>query len=267
MTTSATQQLNEIKVQDSFGFKGGRGTVDGWESNGYQTTEWEDALVKHKVISKRQRVKTVDQLNNEWRNEQAKIDVLEQKTLEELDDMEDELEENTLAKYRARRMEEFKQAQNSSKFGVIKNISEPQYKSEVSQGSQGTWVVCCLYIFGNETNRYMLQCLANVARRHSDIKFCKIIAQECIHGYPDKFTPTIILYNDCELKGHIKGTYQFGGSNMTADFLEWELANLGVFKTDQDVDPRKRIAKLTQMGKKHIQTRNYDSDESDSLDL
>ena len=90
-------------MQDNYGFTGGLGSHD-MEDHGPQTTEWEDALVKHKIISKRIKVKTVDQLNTEWR-EENKIaeEIVEEhkiRTLEEIDELEDDVDEMTLLEYR-----------------------------------------------------------------------------------------------------------------------------------------------------------------------
>jgi len=266
-----------FQVEDKWGFTGGMGSVDGWETNGPKTTEWEDALVKHKIISKRIKLKTVDKLNQEWRDEEAEIDELDSKTLDELEEMEDELDRDTLMEYRRRRFAEVQEQQAKEKFGSMKEISKVEFVKEVAEESAGTWVVCCLYEPGEEINRFMVQCLSNVASRHKDIKFVKIVGNECIPGYPARNCPTLLLYNDGVASGHLKGTSQLGGQAMTADTIEWELSNLGCWESDQDDDPFKKFARLHmkayKKGKVHNNTRmqnlnyNEDEDSSDLLDL
>jgi len=265
---SQQQLMASLGPQDSYGFVGGKGSMD-TEDLGPVSSEWECALRKHKIIGKATRLKTVDQKNSKWRDQQAKIDVMDQKTLEELDEIEDDVEESTLMEYRRKRFAELQEAQSKAKYGTLRQISEPEYKPVVADGSKDTFTICCLFIHGDEKNKYFLKCLENVARRHSDILFTKIIAQQCIHGYPDKYTPTLLIYQDCDIKGHIKGTEQWGGSAMTADMVEWNLSKLGCFKTDQDEDPLKKIANLYRRGKYQVQSRNYEEDDSDddSLDI
>jgi len=265
------QSLKEIQVQDNYGFTGGLGSHD-VEDHGPQTTEWEDALVKHKIISKRIKVKTVDQLNTEWR-EENKIaeEIVEEhkiRTLEEIDELEDDVDEMTLLEYRRKRMRQLQEQQSKAKFGTIREITKPEFIPEVSEGSlNDQWVVCCLYV-NNRRNMYMLQCLRNVAARHPDVKFCQIVGPQCIENYPERHCPTILIYLNNESKGHIKGDAQFGGEKMTADIVEWELANLGMFRTDQDEDPWKKFAKLKHIsGRKEYRDAAADDEDSDSLDL
>merc|ERR1719499_2701400 len=97
-------------VNKEWGTVGGKGTMD-WEDNGPQTTEWEDQLVKHKIISKRTRLKTVDQKNTEWREEQEQIDTMASKDLDEIDEMEDELDDRALLDYRKDRIAAMRRAQ------------------------------------------------------------------------------------------------------------------------------------------------------------
>lgn len=264
------QNLSEIKVQDNYGFVGGLGSHD-MEDHGPETTEWEAALVKHKIISKRVRVKTVDTLNTEWREEEAERQREQnyQETLENIDELEDELDDETLLAFRRQRMKELQAAKAKNKFGTIREITKPEFIPEVSKGSLGgQWVVCCLYV-NNRKNMYMLQCLRNVAARHPDVKFCQIVGPQCIENYPERNCPTILIYHNDESKGHIKGDAQFGGEKMTADIVEYELANLGMFESDQDENPWMKFAKLTNLNirKKEYRDNAADDEDSDSLDL
>lgn len=229
----------------NFGYKGGKGSHD-TEDLGPQTTEWEDQLRKHKIIGKVERLETVDEVNTEWREEQRILEdgALERKTLEELDEMEDDIEERALRDYRKARIQQLKEQQNKNRFGFIKQISEPEFVSEVSQASaDGSYVLCCLYVDGEELSTYALKCLAQVASRHQDVKIVKIISRECIHNYPDEFCPTILIYHNAAAIGHIKRD-ELGGYGLTSDTLEFDLAMVGCWVTDQDEDPMKKFARL-----------------------
>jgi len=227
----------------NFGFKGGKGSHDG-EDLGPQTSEWERALAKHKIIGKAERLKTIDEMNTEWRAECAEYDegALDRATIEDLDEMEDELDEKTLRDYRKERMAELKKSAKKNKYGYIAQISEPQFIPDVSLASKdGKHVVCCLFVDGDELNTYGLKCLSQVASRHQDVKFVKIISRECIHNYPDNYCPTILIYHNQKAVGHIKRE-ELGGYGLTADTLEWDLAQIGCYQTDQDENPTKKFA-------------------------
>jgi len=264
------QNLSDVEVPSNYGFVGGLGSHD-LEDHGPVTSEWEAALVKHKIISKRVRVKTVDKLNSEWREEAADLhrEIKYQQTLANVEELEDELDDETLLAFRRERMKQLQEAQAKNKFGTIREITKPEFIPVVSKGSLGgQWVVCCLYI-NNRKNMYMLQCLRNVAARHPNVKFCQIVGPQCIENYPERNCPTILVYHNDESKGHIKGDSQFGGEKMTADIVEFELANLGMFQSDQDENPWKKFAKLTNlnMRKKVYRDDAAEDEDSDSLDL
>merc|ERR1719499_114949 len=255
------KSLQEIKVTDDWGFVGGKGSIDGWEENGPQSTEWEDALVKHKIISKRIKVKTVDQINTKWREEQEELKATEmdRKTLDEINEMEDEIDDDVaLLDYRRERLKAIQEQAKKDRFGTILEITKPEFVKEVTDASKDFWVVCFLYALNRE-NTYMLQCLRNIAARHKDVKFCQIVGAQCIENYPDRHCPTLLIYHETEPKGHIKGASQFGGQKMNADIIEWELAKLGMFTSDQDQDPWLKFAKL-HLGKK----KRYDDVEEES---
>lgn len=257
--------MQHFAVEDSYGYVGGKGSCDDWNS-GPVTTEWEDALVKHKIISKRVHVETTDEINTKWREEQEEIDELDSKTHEELEEMEDELDERLLMDFRKARIAELQRMQDKNKFGEVREITKPEFITEVTKGSLGgQWVVCCLYLPGNRTSTYMLQCLRNIAARHRDIKFTQIVGSLCIENYPDHHCPTLLIYHDAKAVGHIKGNSQFGGDKMNADIVEYELSALGMYQSDQEENPWKKFAKLHKAGKQHFH--DDAEEESDSLDL
>merc|ERR1711953_1095349 len=91
---------------------------------------------------------------------------------------------------------------------------------------------------------FMLHCLQNVAARHKQVKFLKIVGNLCIENYPARNCPTLLIYLEGSAVGHIKGTGQFGGDKMNADILEYELSALGMYESDQEENPWKKFAKL-----------------------
>ena len=67
-------------------------------SDGYHvyhpTTEWEDALAKHKIIEKKKRPKSNDAIDTQRMWEEKEKDPYANKTLADLDELEDEIDDD-----------------------------------------------------------------------------------------------------------------------------------------------------------------------------
>lgn len=243
---------------------------------GPQTTEWEDALAKHKIIEKRKKPKTNDTLDTQRMWEEKEKDPYADKTLEDLDELEDEIDEDKLRELRKQRLAELQAKAKLDKFGRVKPISKPEYTKEVTESSIKQPVVCCLFVFGQEESQIMLKILEALAAKFKSVKFVKIQGQECIPNYKDSFCPTLVIYKDGDPVGNIKGLYNFGGKKVVnADIVEWELAeSTSIWKSTLEENPRK--FKLKKIGgannnanKKYtiVKKSNVEDSDSDSLDL
>ena len=62
-----------------------------------------------------------------------------------------------------------------------------------------------------------------MAYRFGDIKFCEMRADMCIEGYPERNTPTILVYKDGDIKKQII-TLQGLRSERTTIMGKWNLA-------------------------------------------
>ena len=162
------------------------------------------------------------------------------------------------------------------KFGRIKQISKPEYTKEVTESSKIQPVICCLFVFGQEESRIMLDILEKLAAKFKSVKFVKIVGQDCIPNYKDSFCPTLVIYKDGDPVGNIKGLFNFGGKKViNADIVEWEIAqSTSIWKTTLEENPRK--FKLKKIGgannnanKKYtiVKKDNIEDSDSDSLDL
>merc|ERR1719192_2073429 len=237
----------------------------------YDTTEWEDALAKNKIIEKRKKPTKQDVLDTKKMWEEKEKDPYAEKTLEDLQELEDEIDEDKLKELRRQRILELQKAAELNKFGRIKQISKPEYTAEVTESSVHQPVVCCLFVHGQEESRLMLDCLDKLAAKFKSVKFVKIVGQECIPNYKDSFCPTLVIYKDGDPVGNIKGLYNFGGKKViNADIVEWELAqSTGIWKTTLEENPRK--FKLKKIGgsqnnanKKYTIVKKGNEEDSDS---
>ena len=51
-----------------------------------------------------------------------------------------------------------------------------------------------------------------MARKFGDIKFCEIKADMCIENYPERNTPTILVYKDGDIRRQIVTLIELGGA-------------------------------------------------------
>lgn len=104
-----------------------------------------------------------------------------------------------------------------------------------------------------------------LAQRYGDVKFCQIRADLCIEGYPEKNTPTVLIYKDGDIKKQIVTLRELKGDNTSVDDLERLLVDIGAVKQN---DPRMKRRKDEESpvvnGKIRSGNRNATVDEDDS---
>ncbi|XP_023535516.1 phosducin-like protein 3 [Cucurbita pepo subsp. pepo] len=138
---------------------------------------------------------------------------IDQKTEEELEDLEDDLDlddDNFLQEYRKKRLVEIREAAKISKFGSVNPISGSDFVREVSQAPSDVWVVVILYKEGIQECDVLMNCLQELATRYPATKFVKIISTDCIPNYPDCNLPTLLVYNNGAVKANYVGLRSFG---------------------------------------------------------
>ena len=69
----------------------------------------------------------------------------------------------------------------------------------------------------NIESQLLTELWRELARKFGDIKFCEIRADMCIEGYPERNTPTILIYKDGDIRKQIVTLRQLGGENATVD--------------------------------------------------
>ena len=146
---------------------------------------------------------------------------LEDMTLDELDELEDEEEERILEQYKKARMAEIKAMQAKSRFGDVREISAEDYVNEVNKAGEGIFVVLHLYKQGIPLCALINQYLTTMAMKYPTVKFLRSISTTCIPNYPDHNLPTIFVYHEGEMKAQLAGPHNFRGMNMSADEFEF----------------------------------------------
>lgn len=138
---------------------------------------------------------------------------IDQKTEEELSDLEDEPDlddDRFLHEYRKKRLAEMRNAAKISRFGSVIPISGSDFVREVSQAPTDVWVVVILFKEGIPECGLLLRCLEELATKYPATKFVKIISTDCIPNYPDCNLPTLLVYNNGAVKANYVGLHNFG---------------------------------------------------------
>ncbi|CAM9225590.1 unnamed protein product [Ectocarpus sp. 13 AM-2016] len=260
-----------------------RGSVQ-YQSKG-ETTEWEDILIKKGIVEKDDvlRGKGIDpdeqrleeaigkarEAEVERLNARTIEDDMAEASLEELDELEDELaDDGMLEKYRAQRVAEMKAKAAAAKFGELFEISKADWVREVTDASKSVCVVAHLYEDGIVECRVMEAALRSIASKFREVKFVKIRSQQAVENWPEANLPTLFIYRDGALAKQLIRIDALGGKQMKADDLEWYLASQGIVETEMDENPARakgRGANSIKMrrGVKSAGRRGSDDDDDD----
>jgi hypothetical protein len=79
-------------------------------------------------------------------------------------------------------------------------------------------------------SRILAELWREMARTYADIKFCEMRADLCIEGYPERNTPTILVYRDSDIQRQIVTLAELNGPRTGIADLERLLLDLGAIK-------------------------------------
>lgn len=117
---------------------------------------------------------------------------------------------------RDQRLAELSTIAGKSRFNQVYFIQKPDYPRDVTEASH-TAVVCvhlASSMGGNVESRLLTELWREMARKFSDVKFCEIKGNMCIENYPEKNTPTILIYRDGDIKKQIVTLRELGGERV-----------------------------------------------------
>lgn len=233
-------------------------------------TEWEELQIKHGNLRERPKPVTEAQLNAMAIEFAEQQDPLAKKSLNELNKLEDDIDEDELERYRRGRLEELRRKRAAYKFGQITHVGKDQYIEEVTKGSaNGQWVVCLLYSEAKPMSKLLLRAFEDVARRHGEVKFCKAIGSDVIPNLPDNRVPTVLIYKDEKCQKQLLGMSLWGNEAVSPDVVEWVLYKrckvLASAKCEEDPLGKSR-EKARRNGKIFYRNEYAESDQSDRSD-
>lgn len=116
-------------------------------------------------------------------------------------------------------------------------MQKPDYSHDVTEASQSAFVLVLLTSSQgtNTESRLLVEIWRELTQRFGDVKFCQMRADLCIEGYPDRNTPTILVYSKGDIKKQIVTLRELGGVRTKATDVERLLVEVGAVKGD---DPR-----------------------------
>jgi hypothetical protein len=157
---------------------------------------------------------------------------LEGKDLDELDALEDEEDDDFLDSYRQKRLTELQTIQTASIYNQVYPIQKPEYSKEVTDESHKAFVLVLLTSSSgtNPESQRMIEIWRELARKWGDVKFCQMRADLCIEGYPDRNTPTVLVYRDGEIRRQIVTLRELKGEATKLEDVESVLVELGAIK-------------------------------------
>ncbi|KAL8995545.1 MAG: hypothetical protein Q9169_004747 [Polycauliona sp. 2 TL-2023] len=196
-------------------------------------TEWNDILRKHGVIPEKPPSPTsmIEEAVTNARD-QAYQNRLEDKDLDQLDELENDEDAEFLEQYRKQRMAELSTISRTSVYNQVYPIHKPDYSRDVTDASTHAFVLVHLTssMGTNTESRLLTELWRELARKFGDIKFCEMKAEMCIEGYPDRNTPTILVYHGGDIKRQIITLRELAGTKTGTRDLEKLLIDIGALK-------------------------------------
>lgn len=114
----------------------------------------------------------------------------------------------------------------------------------------------------NVESRVLTELWRQLAAKYGDIKFCEIRADMCIEGYPEKNTPTILVYKDTEIRKQLITLQELNGPRTKIEDLERLLIDIGALK-ESDIRLKKRTdddEDYRNTGDDELNVEDYDDD-------
>jgi len=226
-------------------------------------TEWEDALIKHGIIEAQTVQESQDDSDTRRAEQHVQSQQIENRmanaSLDELDELEDdmpELDDRILQQYRAQRIAALTAEQAKAKFGTVTEIRADEFVVHVTDASKEATVIALLYRPGLEQCEPALASFPHIARRHPDVKFVRIVASDAIANYPDRLTPTVLVYRNRDIVAQLVGMTECGGMDSTHTKLERALVACKAFESKSSESTKKAPANV-------IRSKRYDVSDSD----
>ena len=101
----------------------------------------------------------------------------------------------------------------ASVYNQVYPVQKADWSRDVTDESQKAYVLVLLTSSqgANVESRIMVEIWRELAKKYGNVKFCQIRGDLCIEGYPDKNTPTILVYKDADIRKQVVTLRELGG--------------------------------------------------------
>ena len=129
-------------------------------------------------------------------------------------------------------MAEMSSITTASIYNQVYHLQKPDYSRDVTEASQKSHVLVLLTSSTgtNTESRVAMESWTLLAQKFGDVKFCQMRADLCIEGYPDRNTPTVLIYRDGDIKKQIVTLRELNGPRTKVEDWEKLLVDLGAVK-------------------------------------
>lgn len=129
-------------------------------------------------------------------------------------------------------MAEMSSITTASIYNQVYHLQKPDYSRDVTEASQKSHVLVLLTSSTgtNTESRVAMESWTLLAQKFGDVKFCQMRADLCIEGYPDRNTPTVLVYKDGDIKRQIVTLRELNGARTKVEDWEKVLVDLGAVK-------------------------------------
>jgi hypothetical protein len=119
---------------------------------------------------------------------------------------------------RNKRLQELSAINVASVYNQVYHLQKPDYSRDVTEASSKAYVLVLLPSSHgtNGESRIMIDIWRELAQRFGDVKFCQMRADLCIEGYPEKNTPTVLIYRDGDIKKQLVTLRELRGTQTKA---------------------------------------------------
>ena len=117
-------------------------------------------------------------------------------------------------------------------YGQVFPLQKPEYAREVTEESSKAFVLVNLTssLGTNVESRVLSELWRQMAVKFGEVKFGEMRADLCIEGYPERNTPTILVYKDGDIKRQLVTLVQLNGPRTKLHDLERLLVDVGAIK-------------------------------------
>lgn len=215
-----------------------------------ETTEFDDELIRRGIVTFEQAMQakgatfeealrlkavkygdTADATTADNKNEDGNVKSGE----------DDDHDEKFLEQFRKQRLAEIKELSKQPHFGSVIPISRPEWNHQVNDASHKSWVVVNLTSSDSERTGCVENAVQTLAAKYPRVKFVAIPYRSAIANWPESNLPSLFLYRHGSMQHQMVQISMV----MSADQLEWKLAEQDVLETGLIEEPRDQPNKST----------------------